>query len=218
VLLYVERWLKASVQRPDGRVEPRSRGTPQGGVVSPVIANMFLHLAFDRWMLECFADVPFERYADDILLHCRSKAEAERMRRIAERLQRCGLQLHPEKARIVCCRPNIAAEETKSFDFLGFTFQPRVAKARNGQIFVTFSPAISGKAAKSLRATMRRTWRVPKRTEMSLNELAQKVNPALRGWIRYYGRFRPSELVPVFRGINLALRLGVLRKYKRFKR
>jgi RNA-directed DNA polymerase len=219
VLLYVERWLKASVQRPDGRIEPRDRGTPQGGVVSPVIANMFLHLAFDRWMLECFADVPFERYADDILVHCRSKEEAERMRRrIGERLQRCGLQLHPEKTRVVCCRPGVAVEDAKSFDFLGFTFQPRLAKSRKGQIFVTFSPAISGKAAKSLRATMRRTWRVPKRTEMSLNELAQKVNPALRGWIRYYGRFRPSELVSVFRGINLALRLWAMRKYKRFKR
>jgi RNA-directed DNA polymerase len=219
VLLYVERWLKASVQRPDGRIEPRDRGTPQGGVVSPVIANMFLHLAFDRWMLECFADVPFERYADDILVHCRSKGEAERMRRrIGERLQRCGLQLHPEKTRVVCCRPDIAAEEAKSFDFLGFTFQPRVAKSRKGQIFVTFSPAISGKAAKSLRTTMRRTWRMPTRTEMSLNDLAKKVNPALRGWIRYYGRFRPSELVSVFRGINLALRLWAMRKYKRFKR
>jgi RNA-directed DNA polymerase len=118
----------------------------------------------------------------------------------------------------VCCRPGVAAEEAKSFDFLGFTFQPRVAKSRKGQIFVTFGPAISGKAAKSLRASMRRTWRVPKRTEMSLNELAQKVNPALRGWIRYYGRFRPSELVSVFRGINLSLRLWVMRKYKRFKR
>ena len=219
VLLYVERWLTASVQRRDGRVEPRVRGTPQGGVISPVLANIFLHLAFDRWMLECFADVPFERYADDILVHCRSKTDAERMqRRIAERLQRCGLQLHPEKTRVVCCRPDVATEETKSFDFLGFTFQPRVAKTRTGQIFVTFGPAISGKAAKSLRATIRRTWRVPQRSEMSLDEVAQKVNPALRGWIRYYGRFRPSELVSVFRGINLALRLWAMRKYKRFKR
>jgi RNA-directed DNA polymerase len=170
-------------------------------------------------MLEGFADVPFERYADDILVHCRSKAEAEGMRRrIAERLQRCGLQLHPEKTRVACCRPNVEAVEAKRFDFLGFTFQPRVAKSRTGQIFVTFSPAISGNAAKSLRATMRRTWRVPKHTEMSLDELAQKVNPALRGWIRYYGRFRPSDLVSVFRGLNLSLRLWAMRKYKRFKR
>jgi RNA-directed DNA polymerase len=219
VLLYTERWLKASVQRPDGRIEPRVRGTPQGGVVSPVLANIFLHLAFDQWMLEFFADVPFERYADDILVHCRSQSEAERMRhRIAERLRRCGLQLHPEKTRVVCCRPNAKSAEAKCFDFLGFTFRPRVAKSGTGQIFVTFSPAISGKAAKSLRATMRRTWQLPKRTEMGLDQLAQKVNPALRGWIRYYGRFRASELVSVFRGINLALRLWVMRKYKRFKR
>ncbi|WP_394823662.1 group II intron reverse transcriptase/maturase [Pendulispora albinea] len=219
VLLYVERWLKASVQRSNGHIEPSDRGTPQGGVVSPVLANIFLHLAFDRWMNENFPDVPFERYADDVLVHCRSKADAERMRReIAERLQRCGLQLHPEKTRVVCCRPDAKKVEAKSFDFLGFTFRPRIAKSRTGQIFTTFGPAISGKAAKSLRATMRRTWRVPHRTEMSLNDLAEKVNPALRGWIRYYGRFRPTELVSVFNGINLALRIWAMRKYKRFKR
>jgi RNA-directed DNA polymerase len=177
------------------------------------------HLAFDQWMLDCFADVPFERYADDIVVHCRSREEAEGMRRgIAERLQRCRLQLHPEKTRIVCCRPDVKMAEAKSFDFLGFTFQPRSAKSRAGKFFVTFSPTISGKAAKSLRATMRRKWRMPNRTEMSLDELAKKVNPVLRGWVRYYGRFRPSALVPVFRGINLALRLWVMRKYKRFKR
>lgn len=122
------------------------------------------------------------------------------------------------KTRIVCCRPDVKSVEAKSFDFLGFTFQPRSAKSRTGKFFVTFSPAISGKAAKSLRATMRRKWRMPNRTEMSLDELAKKVNPVLRGWIRYYGRFRPSALVSVFRGINLALRLWVMRKYKRFKR
>jgi len=219
VLLYVERWLKASVQRSDGRTEPRLRGTPQGGVVSPVLANIFLHLAFDRWMHDGFVDVPFERYADDIVVHCRSKVEAEGMRhRIEERLRRCGLQLHPEKTRIVCCRPRAKTEGAKSFDFLGFTFQPRVAKSKIGKFFVTFSPAISGKAAKSLHATMRRKWRLPNRTEMSLDELAKRINPELYGWIRYYGRFRPSALVSVFRGINLALRTWAMRKYKRFKR
>lgn len=218
VLLYIERWLNAGVQLPSGCIEPRSRGTPQGGVVSPVLANMFLHLAFDRWMHEQCADVPFERYADDIVVHCRSKEEAEQLRhKIAERLERCGLQLHPEKTRVVCCRPDAAVEEAKRFDFLGFTFQPRVAKSKKGQIFVTFSPAISGKAGKRIRATMRRAWRVPRRTKMSLEELAQKINPALRGWIRYYGRFRPSELVSVLRGLNLALRLWAMRKYKRFR-
>src|SRR6266498_2946290 len=171
VLLYVERWLKASVQRSDGRTEPRLRGTAEG------------------------------------MRH-----------RIEERLRRCGLQLHPEKTRIVCCRPRAKTEGAKSFDFLGFTFQPRVAKSKIGKFFVTFSPAISGKAAKSLHATMRRKWRLPNRTEMSLDELAKRINPELYGWIRYYGRFRPSALVSVFRGINLALRTWAMRKYKRFKR
>lgn len=219
MLLYIERWLKASVVRPDGRSELRSRGTPQGGVVSPVIANMFLHLAFDRWMHERCIEVPFERYADDIVVHCRSKAEAEQMQhQIAERLERCGLQLHPEKTRIVCCHTDAAAEESKRFDFLGFTFQPRVAKSRTGQIFVSFGPAISGAAGKRLRAMMRRTWRIPRRTKMSLEEIAKKINPVLRGWIRYYGRFRPSVLVSVLRGLNLALRLWAMRKYKRFRK
>ncbi len=129
VLLYVERWLKADVQLACGRVERRHRGTPQGGVVSPVLANMFLHLAFDQWMAENFAGVPFERYADDIVVHCRSKVQAEFMRdQIDQRVQQCGLQLHPQKTRVVSCRLNKPSSAAKSFDFLGFTFQPRVAK------------------------------------------------------------------------------------------
>lgn len=218
VLLYVERWLKANVQTSDGHIELRDRGTPQGGVVSPVIANMFLHLAFDRWMSENFDDVPFERYADDILVHCRTKEEAEKMRdQIGKRLQCCGLQLHPEKTRIVCCRPGSTGTDPKKFDFLGFTFQPRLAKTRRGHMFVTFTPAISGKAAKRIRATMRQEWQLPKRTNMALHELAKEVDPILRGWIRYYGRFRPSELSGVFHVLNLALRTWVTRKYKRFR-
>ncbi len=143
VLLYVERWLKADVQLSCGRVEKRHRGTPQGGVVSPVLANMFLHLAFDQWMAENFADVPFERYADDVVVHCRSKVQAEFMRdQIARRLQQCGLQLHAQKTRVVCCRPSIHSSAAKSFDFLGFTFQPRVAKNKAGRLFTTFGPAI----------------------------------------------------------------------------
>jgi len=189
-----------------------------GGVISPVLANIFLHFAFDQWMREHCADVPFERYADDIVVHCRTQAQAEQMRhRIEERLRRCRLELHPEKTRIVSCDPHTEAAVAR-FDFLGFTFRPRLAKSRTGKIFVTFGPAISDRAAKGLRETMRRTWQLPRRTTMCLGDLAKTVNAVLRGWIRYYGRFRPSALVAVFRGINLALRLWVMRKYKRFKR
>ena len=218
VLLYVERWLKADVQLACGRVEKRSQGTPQGGVASPVLANMFLHLAFDQWMTENFADVPFERYADDVVVHCRSKVQAEFMRdQIDRRLQQCGLQLHPQKTRVVCCRSNKPSSVARSFDFLGFTFQPRVAKNKAGRLFTTFGPAISRTAANEIRRTIRRLWRLPQRTGMGLDEIASMANPVLRGWINYYGRFRPSALVGVFRTLNLSLRLWVMRKYKRFK-
>jgi len=218
VLLYVERWLKADVQLSCGRVEKRHRGTPQGGVASPVLANMFLHLAFDQWMAENFADVPFERYADDVVVHCRSKAQAEFIRdRIARRLQQCGLELHPQKTRVVCCRPRVPSSGARSFDFLGFTFQPRVARSKTGRLFTTFGPAISRTAANDVRRTIRRLWRLSQRTGMELNEIASLANPVLRGWINYYGRFRPSALVAVFRTLNLSLRRWVMRKYKRFK-
>ena len=217
-LLYIERWLKADVQRPDGRVEKRSRGTPQGGVISPVLANMFLHLAFDQWMSKNFPTVPFERYADDILVHCRTQTQAEWMRkRIDERLRLCALELHPEKTCVVQCGGSKVGEQ-KSFDFLGFTFRPRRAKSNAGQLFETFGPAISNSAAKGIRRTMRRDWQLPTRTSMSLNEIANMMNLQLRGWIQYYGRFRPSALVNVFRGLNPALRLWAMRKFKRFRR
>lgn len=218
VLLYVERWLCAEVVLPDGRHEQRHRGTPQGGVISPLLANIFLHLALDQWMHEKFPEVPFERYADDMIVHCRSEAQANWVReQIDARVRLCGLELHPVKTRVVCCD---AADRKRAgnFDFLGFAFRPRIAKARNGQFFTTFGPAISCKAAKGIRESVRCSWRLPTRTSMDLDELAEMMNPMLRGWIRYYGRFRPSELVSVFRGINLSLRQWVMRKFKRFKR
>jgi RNA-directed DNA polymerase len=181
------------------------------------LANIFLHLAFDQWMGEEHADVPFERYADDIVVHCRTKEQAEGMQSgIEERLRRCRLQLHSEKTRVVCCDPKTEAQY-KQFDFLGFRFQPRLAKSKVGAIFATFSPAISPKAAQGVRETIRRVWRLPQRTEMSLNDLAELMNPALVGWINYYGKFRASALVSVFRRINMALRLWAMRKYKRYK-
>jgi RNA-directed DNA polymerase len=218
VLLYVERWLVAEVVMPDGSREQRNRGTPQGGVVSPLLANMFLHFAVDQWLLEKCPDVPFERYADDMIVHCWSERQAIWMRaQIGERLKRCGLQLHPDKTRIVCCDVRPGRSRSECFDFLGFTFRKRLARARSGQLFVTYGPAISRKAAKGLRATIRRTWRLPARTSMNLQELAKMMNPAIRGWIRYYGRFRRSALVSALRTINPSLRLWVMRKYKRFK-
>lgn len=218
VLLYVERWLRVDVVLPDGQRERRERGTPQGGVVSPVLANIFLHLAFDQWMHEHYPDVPFERYADDVIVHCRTERQARwLLARIDERLRRCKLELHPEKTRVVCCDLRGDRRRVSSFDYLGFTFRPRLARARSGQIFVTYGPGISPKAAKGLRETVRRKWHLPTRTGMALEGLAKMMNPVLRGWIGYYGRFRLSALVSALRNVNPALRMWVMRKYKRFK-
>lgn len=219
VLLYVERWLRADLVFPDGSRISRSKGTPQGGVISPLLANLFLHFSLDQWLVETCPNVPFERYADDMVVHCRSKAQAEWVRsKIEARLRRCGLQLHLEKTRVVCCDFRGDRGGVQTFDFMGFTFGLRMARSKSGQIFVTYGPGISLGAAKGLRRRIRRQWRFPTRTGMSLEEIANMVNPVLRGWIRYFGRFRRSDLVSVFRHLNVSLRLWVMRKYKRFKR
>jgi len=160
--LYVERWLKAPVQLADGTLRERTRGTPQGGVVSPVLANLFLHHALDDWLRRHYPGLQFERYADDAIIHCESEAEAHEIREAVERrLQECGLELHPEKTHIVYCKDDDRPGEYEHvrFDFLGYTFQPRRAKNRWGKYFVSFLPAISGKAAKRIRATMR-SWKL----------------------------------------------------------
>lgn len=220
MLLYIERWLKAPVQTEDGDIEPRTLGTPQGGVISPLLANIFLHLALDTWLAENHPQVSFERYADDVVVHCRTEAQAHSvLGTVTARLARCHLDVHPQKTKIVYCkdsnRRGMGAEG--SFDFLGFTFQPRRARNRRGEYFVSFSPAISGKAAKAIRATMRRTWRVRRRTDKSLVDLARMFNPELRGWIQYYGNFRPSALYRIFQSLDRALVKWAMRKYKRFK-
>jgi group II intron reverse transcriptase/maturase len=194
VLLYIERWLKAPVSMPDGTLVSREKGTPQGAVVSPLLANLFLHYAFDRWMKENHSDIPFERYADDIICHCRSEAQASSLRQALEaRLTACRLELHPQKTKIVYCkdanRPDNQSEQR--FDFLGFTFRPRESMNRTGRLFVSFSPAISDKAAKAIRETVRR-WKLHHRGDLALEKIAQWARPVLLGWVRYYGRFHRS--------------------------
>lgn len=160
--LYVERWLKAPLQLKDGTLKDRTAGTPQGGVVSPLLANLFMHYAFDDWLKRHYPDVPFERYADDALIHCRSKAQAEQLLgAVRERLRQCGLELHPTKTKLVYCKDDDrrGTFEPHCFDFLGYTFQPRRAKNRHGKFFVSFLPAISNKAAKAVRQTIR-DWRL----------------------------------------------------------
>jgi len=221
VRLYIARWLRAPVQMPDGTLVERTKGTPQGGVVSPLLANLFMHYAFDEWMRRRFPSVPFERYADDAIVHCVSEARARYvLEAIRERLRQCGLELHPTKTKIVYCQDSDrrGRYEHARFDFLGFTFQPRRAKNRRGKYFVSFLPAISNKAAKAIRATIRE-WRMAStRNNQRLEDLARLVDPSVRGWMNYYGRFYRSRCGEVLRHLNNALVAWVCRKYRRFRR
>lgn len=191
ILLYLERWLTAAVMMPDGECHSRDRGTPQGGVVSPLLANLFLHYAFDAWMERDFPRTPFERYADDGVCHCRSRQQAEQLKAaLEERFAACGLELHPEKTKIVYCKDDDRREDypVQSFDFLGYTFRPRRSKNRYGKHFINFTPAISNKAGKAIRQTVRR-WKLHRRSDKSLRDLANMFNAWIRGWVRYYGVF-----------------------------
>jgi RNA-directed DNA polymerase len=219
VELYVERWLKAPMMRGQETVS-RTQGTPQGGVVSPVLFNLYMHYAFDTWMARHFPDTSFVRYADDGLVHCKSEAEARRLQEaIGARLNACGLELHPEKTRIVYCRDGNRKKDysATSFDFLGYTFRGRLAKSKRGVYFNSFSPALSGKAAKRIRAKMR-TWNIGRWTEAGIEDIAAQANPALRGWWNYYAAFYMSEFKRVIAHLNDILGKWAVRKYRRFKR
>lgn len=220
ILLYVERWLRAPVQHADGRLEERTKGSPQGSVISPLLSNLFMHYAFDEWLRRNFPGVQFARYADDAVVNARSLVEAEKLlEAIRTRLLSCGLELHPEKTKIVYCKDDDRRgdhEHTK-FDFLGYTFRPRRAKNRRGKLFISFLPGVSTKAANSIRETIR-SWRIgASRNNHSLEEIAQFVNPFVRGWVNYYAKFYPSALTPVLRSLERSLVYWVRRKFKRFR-
>jgi RNA-directed DNA polymerase len=220
VILYVQRWLIAPVQHLDGRLEERTKGSPQGSVISPVLANLFLHYAFDEWMRRNHPHVLFERYADDVIIHVGTKAEAEALlKAVRGRLRQCGLELHPDKTKIVYCRDSHRREDHDhiQFDFLGYTFRPRQAKDHGGKCFTGFLPAVSNKAAKQIRARIR-GWRLGARwCQYSLEDLARFVNPYVRGWVNYYGRFYRSALTSILRYLERVLVYWVRRKYKRFR-
>ena len=174
ILLYVQRWLTAPMQQEDGTLVPRTMGTPQGGVASPLLANIFLHLAFDDWMRSTHPDVPFERYADDIVAHCRTEMQAQQvLSHIKRRLAQCRLEVHPEKTRIVYCKDDDRPGQcpTEQFTFLGYTFRARRSKNRWGKYFISFSPAVSNAAATRMRQTMRR-WHLPRRSDKAIDDLA----------------------------------------------
>jgi group II intron reverse transcriptase/maturase len=220
ILLYVERWLKASLQRQDGSLVARDRGSPQGSAISPLLANLFMHYAFDAWMAREFPAVAFERYCDDVVVHCRSEAEAHQVRQaIAERLGECGgLQLHPGKTRIVYCKDGkrCGSYEHTSFTFLGYGFRVRRTRTKRGDYFFGFNPAVSDEAAKRVRAQIR-SWRLHLRSGSTLKDLAREINMSVRGWISSYGRFCPSALYPSLNRINDYLMRWIVQKYKRYR-
>lgn len=220
VILYIERWLKAPLQLADGTLVERTKGTPQGGVVSPVLCNLFMHYAFDLWMGRTFPQAPWCRYADDGLVHCKTEQEARDIKAaLAERLAECGLEMHPDKTRIVYCkdgRRKGGYPETK-FDFLGYTFRARRVQNRtDNSIFVGFTPAVSSKAMKAMRQATRGS-NLRNRSDLSLQEIARIHNPVLRGWLEYYGRFHPSAMSPVLRHFNKTLVAWAMRKFKRLR-
>ena len=220
LLLYIERWLKAPVQTEDGTFVSREKGSPQGSVISPLLANLFLHYALDEWMRRNYENIPFERYADDILVHCKSERQARWIKdTIDKRLNQCGLELHPEKTKIVCCKNTSRRENYPNgkFDFLGYTFRLRLSKSRHGEFFVSFLPAVSNEAAKSIRKTIR-SWRLHRMTDKSIKDLAHMFNPIIRGWVNYYGQFYKSALRPVLNQLNGSLQRWAIRKYKKLRR
>lgn len=216
VLLYVERWLKAPIQTADGEIRARTRGTPQGGVVSPLLANLFLHYAFDAWVSKHLRSLRFCRYADDGVLHCKSLKQAQFvLRKIGERFRACGLELHPEKTRIVYCQ-DVNRQEAYpcvQFTFLGYTFRPRKAVDKYGRVYVNFSPAVSRDALREMRQTIR-SWHLQLRCDKDLRDLSAMFNAVLRGWSNYYGRFYPSALKVVWQHVNGYLARWLRRKYK----
>ena len=219
VMLYIERWLKAPVQQPDGSLNERIKGTPQGGVVSPLLANLYLHYTMDEWLRIKHPYAPFGRYADDSVVHCRTEREAkEILQSLKDRLLQCGLELHPEKTKIVYCKDDDRRGNypVTQFDFLGFTFRNRRSKNRWGKYFVNFSPAVSNSAKKSIRQKMR-GWKVHLRSDKSLEDISRMFNSVLRGWINYYGKYYKSELYCVFRHFNRTLIRWAMRKYKKLR-
>lgn len=219
VVLYVKRWLKAPVQHEDGTLEQRDRGTPQGSAISPLLANLFLHYTFDRWMSREFPGVPFERYCDDIVVHCVSEKQTRYAeKRIAARLGEVGLRLHPEKTKVVYC-PQDGRNDPyglTAFTFLGYTFRKRTARGGRNAVRNGFLPAVSQDAMKKMSRAVH-GWRLHRWTTLSLDELAAWVNMIVPGWLNYYGRFYRTALMPLLHRINAYILRWARKKYKRLR-
>ena len=219
ITLYIERWLKVPMVMTDGTVKERNKGTPQGGVISPLLANLFLHYALDKWLERKYPDIRFERYADDCVIHCKSEKQALFMKeKIRKRLEECKLELHPEKTKIVYCKDANRKYNNKNteFDFLGFTFRQRTCRNSEGVIFMRFQPAISRKACKRIKESIRelkiRNW-----ATRTIEDISEALNARLRGWYNYYGAYYRSAMESIFHVVNGILLSWVRNKYKKFR-
>ena len=217
VLLYIERWLTAPFED-NGTLTPRTSGTPQGGVISPLLANIFLHYVFDSFMASEFPTLPWARYADDAVIHCVSKKQALYVRdRLERRFAQYKLELHPVKTRIVYCGKDkgIRGQEVSKFDFLGYTFRARSAKnTKTGELFDNFLPAIADKAKKGIRKEIA-GWLLQRQIALEIEDIAEMYNPKIRGWMNYYGEYYPTEVKRVLNHINICLCKWVKSKYKK---
>ena len=221
ILLYIGRWIKAPLELSDGTTQERTFGTPQGGVISPILSNLYLHYVFDAWMTRTHPESLWCRYADDGICHCRTKEQAEAL--LAElklRFIACKLEIHPEKTKIVYCkdgnRKEVLADNT-SFVFLGYEFRARRAEnSKNRQTFTAFLPAISPKAEKSILEKVR-ALNIRNRSDLALSQIAKWINPLLRGWINYYGKYTRSALTNVLQRINATLVKWSMRKYENIR-
>lgn len=220
VLLYIERWIKAPVQNENGLIVARECGTPQGGVISPILSNLFLHYVYDKWMQRFYPNIPWCRYADDGLAHCKTEQEANfLLSALKSRFAECKLELHPDKTKIIYCKDGgrKGRYSKTSFDFLGYTFRARKCKnSKRNTIFVNFVPAVSKSSLKHMRAKTRQ-YNLRNRTDLSLQDIARWYNPILQGWLNYYGKYSRSALYPVWRHFNKTLIAWAMRKYRRFK-
>jgi len=221
VVLYIERWLNAEVEDGNGNIVQRNKGVPQGGVISPVLSNLFMHYAFDKWMERTYPENPICRYADDGLAHCKTRREAEELLcALRKRFAECGLEMHPEKTRIIYCKDDDRLKGDKEeiqFTFLGYTFRPRLSKNKYGKFFVSFLPAVSRNAMTCMKKNIRK-WKLHCRVDKRLLDLSKMFAPIIMGWMNYYSKFYKSELYGIFRYINQKLVFWAMRKYKGLRR
>jgi RNA-directed DNA polymerase len=220
VLLYIERWLVAPLQLEDGTIVARTKGVPQGSVVGPILANLYLHYVMDLWLSRKYPECPFERYADDGIVHCQNRQKADKvLDELKARFQECGLELHPEKTKIVYCKDSNRNERQpySEFDFLGFTFKPRQAQNSNRkETFTNWLPAVSRTSMRSMTEKMK-GWTIFRASDVQIEDIAKAINPILKGWINYYGKFYRAQLVGFMRGVNQMIARWARRKYKNLR-